>query len=131
MQFWRKLRYSFVESVRETYEIAKHEGLLRFIIIIFTILFLAAVFAFIFEFNSNGNQFDSFWDALWWSIITVATVGYGDITPVTTGGKLVATGAILIFMLLLMPLYAASITAVYVSKRIKEGKGCLNVLHPE
>jgi voltage-gated potassium channel len=33
---------------------------------------------------------DSFGDALWWSIVTVTTVGYGDIVPGSTGGRIVA-----------------------------------------
>ncbi|MED2009507.1 ion transporter [Brevibacillus borstelensis] len=32
-----------------------------------------------------------FGDALWWSIVTTTTVGYGDISPVTTGGRIMAT----------------------------------------
>lgn len=35
-------------------------------------------------------QFRTFWDALWWAIVTTTTVGYGDKFPITTEGKLVA-----------------------------------------
>ena len=37
-----------------------------------------------------------FGDAFWWSIVTISTVGYGDLFPVTLGGRLVAVGLILI-----------------------------------
>ena len=33
-------------------------------------------------------------DALWWSIVTIGTIGYGDVVPVTAIGKLIATGTI-------------------------------------
>lgn len=37
-----------------------------------------------------GSGFGSFGDALWWSIVTFTTVGYGDVYPVTTAGRIVA-----------------------------------------
>jgi len=37
----------------------------------------------------DGQRIPSFFDALWWSSATITTVGYGDIFPVTTAGRLV------------------------------------------
>lgn len=42
-------------------------------------------------------------DALWWAIVTIGTIGYGDVVPVTAIGKLIATGTIF-FGLILMAL---------------------------
>lgn len=42
-----------------------------------------------------GANIQSYGDALWWSIVTISTVGYGDHYPVTTEGRLVALGLIL------------------------------------
>jgi voltage-gated potassium channel len=33
-------------------------------------------------------------DALWWAIVTIGTIGYGDVVPITAAGKLIATGTI-------------------------------------
>jgi voltage-gated potassium channel len=41
-------------------------------------------------------NFQSFGDALWWSIVTTTTVGYGDLYPETTIGRIIAS--ILIFV---------------------------------
>jgi voltage-gated potassium channel len=36
-----------------------------------------------------GQQYDSFGDALWWSLATITTVGYGDVAPVTPAGRVI------------------------------------------
>ena len=53
--------------------------------------------------ESNGNsKLHSFIDALWWGFSTATTTGYGDITPVTTQGKILG----ILLMLTGMALFA-------------------------
>jgi voltage-gated potassium channel len=40
---------------------------------------------------TDPDNFSSIWEGLWWSIQTVTTVGYGDIVPSSTAGRIVAT----------------------------------------
>ena len=40
-------------------------------------------------------------DALWWSIVTVGTIGYGDVVPVTALGKVIATGTIFLGLIMM------------------------------
>ncbi len=54
-------------------------------------LFGGAISLYVIEKDAPGSMIHSFWDALWTSIVTTTTVGYGDITPVTSEGKLVAS----------------------------------------
>jgi voltage-gated potassium channel len=56
----------------------------------------------------------SFGDALWWGVVTASTVGYGDISPETWQGRLMAALLISIMVLVVVPL----ITAHFASKLI-------------
>ena len=40
-------------------------------------------------------------DALWWAIVTVGTIGYGDVVPITALGKLIATGTIFLGLIMM------------------------------
>ncbi len=64
---------------------------------------------------------DSVWEGLWWAWVTVTTVGYGDVVPVSVPGKLF--GAILIlFGLGIFSLLTANFSAFFISKEEQEAK---------
>lgn len=44
-----------------------------------------------FERFAAGSTITTFHEALWWSVVTITTVGYGDLSPVTGGGQIAAT----------------------------------------
>ena len=54
-----------------------------------TVLTSAAAFT-LAEDVGDGRRIGSFFDALWWSVATVTTVGYGDIYPITIAGRIIA-----------------------------------------
>lgn len=54
------------------------------------IMLWSSLAIYLLEYGVNSN-INSFGDALWWSIVTTTTVGYGDISPVTPGGRIMAT----------------------------------------
>jgi voltage-gated potassium channel len=44
----------------------------------------------------NDGRLQSFFDALWWSSTTITTVGYGDVFPITTAGRLVGVATMVV-----------------------------------
>ena len=52
------------------------------------ILYVASVGIYTFENQAQPAAFGSIFDSLWWSIVTLTTVGYGDSYPITIGGKI-------------------------------------------
>ena len=61
----------------------------------FTLITSAVAFT-IAEDVGDGRRVQSFFDSLWWSASTITTVGYGDIYPVTTAGRIIAVFTMLI-----------------------------------
>jgi hypothetical protein len=61
---------------------------------------LAASIMHVIERHAQPDKFGTIPDAMWWAIVTLGTIGYGDVVPVTALGRLVA--AITIFVGLIM-----------------------------
>jgi voltage-gated potassium channel len=74
---------------RDRNALAKIVGLYAVYAVI-TVVIFGALFTLMFEIDASGANITSYGDAVWWGFVTVTTVGYGDYTPVTIGGRVVA-----------------------------------------
>ena len=63
-------------------------------------------------FNVEADSFETFFDAIYWATVSLTTVGYGDIYPVTTTGRVI-TMISSMFDIAIVALPAGIITAGY------------------
>ena len=54
------------------------------------IIVLGSIIIFLVESPHENSQINTMLDAVWWTVATVTTVGYGDIVPVSDAGKIIA-----------------------------------------
>lgn len=67
------------------------------------------------ERGAKGATIESFGDGVWWSLVTMSTVGYGDYTPVTTNGRIIAVG-VMVVGISLLGLVGASVASAVVTR---------------
>ena len=79
--------------------------------ILLALIFFINIFGYLFYITEP--QIKTFGDGIWWALVTVTTVGYGDITPLTTPGRVVAGGLMFLGLGLI-----ATVTAIVSAKFI-------------
>ena len=101
--------------------ILKHHSLFRVLIAAAATLFLGAWLVLLFEEDAKGSNIHNYPDALWWAIVTVTTVGYGDRYPVSAGGRAVAVVLMLVGIGLIGVL-TATVASVFIKEHTDANK---------
>lgn len=65
------------------------------------------------------NDFHSVGEGIWWAIVTLATVGYGDVVPTTPWGRVVG-GVVIVFGVTFLAFLTATVTSLFVSSEQRE-----------
>ena len=108
-------------SLRALFFVLKREKFFSISGITLAILLGGATSLYFLEHGVNKSV-DSIGDAVYWAIISMTTTGYGDITPSTPGGRVVAA-VVVLSGLFLLSIVTATVASVFVEKKIREGKG--------
>ena len=87
---------------------------------ILTILFSASAIYYL-ENGAQPEKFSSISESIWWATVSLATVGYGDVYPITVGGKIFAS-IISLVGIGIVAIPTGVISASFVEEIIKSGK---------
>jgi voltage-gated potassium channel len=101
--------------------ILKHHSLFRVLIAACVTLLTGAWLVLLFEENAKTSNIHSYPEALWWAIVTVTTVGYGDRYPVSPGGRVVAAVLMLVGIGLIGVL-TATVASVFIREHTDANK---------
>jgi voltage-gated potassium channel len=104
VRFFKLLRYSSgLASLFEAIYAERHALLASFLILSSLILIMATLMH-LAERGAQPDRYGTIPDAMWWAVVTLTTVGYGDVVPITPLGKIIAgLTAIMGFTLLALP----------------------------
>lgn len=114
-RIFKIVRYNAaIKTFKEAFVSIKEE-LTIFSIATFFVIYIAAVGIYYFENAAQPESFKSVFHSLWWAVATLTTVGYGDIYPITLGGR------IFTFVILMVGLSIVSIPAGLLASSLQEG----------
>jgi voltage-gated potassium channel len=109
---FKPIRYSpGLASLRRVISRAR-DALLSVLLALGIVLLAAASLAYLLERNAQPELFGSIPQALWWAIVTLTTTGYGDVTPITPAGRMLA-GVVMIAGILVFALWAGILASGY------------------
>ncbi|MEP2772381.1 MAG: ion transporter [Fulvivirga sp.] len=123
MRLFRTLKFvrynSALQRIFTALRLAREEFILFFSLTCI-LLFISAVGIYYFENHAQPENFSSIFDGLWWAVATLTTVGYGDIYPVTIGGK------IFTFFILMIGLGIVAVPAAIFSSALSKAREIVN-----
>ena len=92
------------------------EEVALFLIATLILIFIVSAGIYFFENEAQPDKFQSVFHSMWWTIVTLTTVGYGDVYPITVGGK------IFTFFILILGLGIVTIPAGLVASALSKAR---------
>jgi len=92
---------------------------LVYVVLLSMITVTAGAFTmYVVEHNAPGSKITNLEDAFWWAVVTVTTVGYGDVYPVTFEGRVIAT-VLMVIGIAILGILISTLGAQFLESRMK------------
>ncbi len=111
-----------VFSLRLVRSLFRRGNLQRFLIAAAFLVLNGAIIVYFLERHAAGSNIHTLGESVWWSAVTVTTVGYGDYYPVTTGGQ-VAAAFIMAIGILTLAVVTAQVSSSFVDQAARRRAG--------
>jgi len=119
LRFVKLLKYNkAIRRLRDALIDAKDELILSGIVA-GILLYLASIGIYYFEEEAQPDSFGSVFHSMWWAVCSLTTVGYGDVKPITVGGK-IFTGIVLIIGVGIVAMPTAILASSFNNAKKKE-----------
>lgn len=101
VRFLKLARYS--PGMRSLFDAlhAERRALVACLVIFFGATLFAAMLMHLAERHAQPDKLGTLPDAIWWAFVTLGTIGYGDVVPVTLIGKVIAAGTVLVAIVMI------------------------------
>ncbi|WP_041401420.1 potassium channel family protein [Salinispira pacifica] len=117
---------AFLQTVRGLFHDFRRERLFSLLMVFFAVVIFGGILVFFTERFMDAESYDSPFDALWWGIVTLTTVGYGDYAPASIPARLLAV-LMMLTGVVITSILSGTIASIYVERKIREGKGLQDI----
>lgn len=112
--------------IHSLYRDLQKERLPRLLLYVVSLILAGGLLVFVAEYRGNRQMFANLFDAIWWIVVTIATVGYGDKYPITLTGRILGLAIIFLGVVAISTL-SGTIASIFVARKMREDKGLQSV----
>ncbi|MHB9073372.1 MAG: ion channel [Desulfobaccales bacterium] len=109
------------DSLTSLFQTLHRERVFSLVLVLMVILLLGAIGFALVE-PAEGPWYDRFGRAAWWGMVTLTTVGYGDVVPVTILGRLVGI-SLMVIGFISLSLVTATVASVFIERKFRQERG--------
>ncbi len=110
---YRKIRKTILNLV--------YDQFVQYSLLMFSVFFIIMMLIFVAEKDAN-EKITNFFDVIWFSLVTITTVGYGDISPITSVGR-IAGIVLLLFGVITFAALSGKVASVLFDRQLKRDRG--------